>query len=361
MERIQTTVLAVVIAALVLFGLGYVLDSPEMLAWRGGGTPDERARIALWNSEDTRETRRRGGVVPPGDGPRSVKRRRAGGGAGGTDDDGGPRRGRFFAGGTLGADGEPRGGISPELVAARTGMLPANGAGRERDDDPAGRPPAPPQNDADDEADPDLLLSVPFDGSVNGENGDVATFAEGVLFNGDSVEFTNEARVVFPAEGNVESANGTISFDITPRWSGTEPSRNSFLQIRDGDDAANSLLIAKELGTLRFSLTDWRGIASDISVPITDWLPGDRHHIDATWTGNEIRLYVDNVWVGAADVRRGMRFSDTAAIQVGSVGSIYGGAGGLIGDLKIRASALSGDQITGNTRIVLNAHVERHP
>jgi hypothetical protein len=257
----------------------------------------------------------------------------------------------------VGADGESRGGISPELVAARAGMLPANGATRDRDEDPASAPQAP-QNDPDDDTDPDLLLSVPFDGSVNGENGDQATVAEGVLFNGDSVEFTNEARVVFPAEGNVDSTKGTISFDVTPRWSGTDPSLNSLLQIREGDEAANSLQIVKDLGNLRFTLTDWRGIPSDISVPIADWLPGDRHHIDATWTGNEIKLYVDDVWVGAAEVRRAMRFSDDAAIQVGSAGSTFGGAGGLIRDLQIRGSALSGDQIAGNTRIVFNARSE---
>jgi hypothetical protein len=358
MERIQTTVLAVLIAALVLFGLGYVVDGPEMLAWRGGSTPEERVRIALWNNDDTRETRRRGAAVPPGgEESRSVKRRRAGLGPEVVGDDGpGRRRGGFFSDGTVGADGEPRGGISSELIAARAGMLPANGASRDREEPPP--PQSAPQNDPDDDVDPDLLLSVPFDGSVNGENGDTATVAEGVLFNGDSVEFTNEARVIFPAEGNVESANGTISFDLTPRWSGTDPSSNSFLQIRDGEDAANSLQIVKDLGNLHFTLTDWRGIASDISVPITDWLPGDQHHIDATWTGSEIKLYVDNVWVGSAEVRRGMRFGDDAAIQVGSVGSIYGGAGGLIGDLQIRGSALSGDQITGNTRIVMNAHSE---
>ncbi|MDX2166138.1 MAG: LamG-like jellyroll fold domain-containing protein [Deltaproteobacteria bacterium] len=350
MERIQATVLAVLIAALVLFGLGYILDEGGMLAWRGGGSHDERARIALWNEEGGWETRRPN-VQPPAGGETRGGRSRRGGLGGGAGDagDGGRRRGVFFDEGTIGADGEPRRGMTRELVAARTGMLPAGPTGRDHPSQPQA-PAAPPNQD--DETDPELLLSVPFDGSVNGENGDQATVAEGVLFNGDSVEFTDQARVVFPAEGNVDSSAGTISFDVTPRWSGTDPSNNSLLQVRDGDDAANSLQIVKNLGTLRFIITDWRGLPSEINVPITDWLPGDRHHIDATWTGGEMVLYVDDVSVGTAQVQRGMRFADSASIQVGSAGSIYGGAGGLIRDLQIRANALSGDQIAGTTRMV---------
>lgn len=360
MERFQATVLAVLIAALVLFGLGYIVDDGQRLTLRRGGGVSEEKRIAFCNGAGCDRETIRGVPPPPGEGPRGAKRRRLAAGGESSGDDGSERRmrGGFLVDGTVGADGETGRGISPDLVAARTGMLPAGPtSGRERDggQPPPSAPDQPPQQDPDE--DPDLLLSVPLDGGLGGEDGETATEAEGVLLNGNSVEFTDAARVVFPAEGNVDAAQGTISFEVTPRWDGDSATSNSFVQISEPDAINSSLQLVKNFDNLRFILTDFRGNETDISVPITDWRASQPHRIDATWNGSEMALYIDRNRVGAAPLDSRLRFTPTTPIQIGSVGANYLGAGGQIRNLQIRGNALSGAEIAGSNRIVLRGEI----
>lgn len=337
MERIQAAVLAVVIAAAVLFGLGYVVDEP--LVWRPGRAVDERARVAVWN-DGGRETRRR--VI-------------AGGGH--ADDDAPPRRvgfgnaaprlerGTFLSDGVLPVTGRSA-RMPADLLAARSGLLPASPPARPRSAGDA--PPPPPAEEADErEPEPELLLSVPFEGSLMGENGDAAVHAEGVLFNGNAIEFTNEARVVFPSAGNVDGAAGTISFEITPRWAGSDPASNAFVHIRDPDVWENSLQIVKNLGSLRFIIVDERGRESDVTASIVDWQPDRARVVTATWDRERMSLYVDRAWVGGAERQHALRIADTTAIQVGSAGFNYGGAGGQIRNFRIYSSALDDARIAG--------------
>jgi len=360
MERIQATVLTVLIAALVLFGLGYVVESSPAGGLRVGAAHesgdvgvDGRRRIAIWNNQ--RESRR-GPPVPGGGGggdERGPARRTRAVVVGADDDESdvipGPRRRVSFAvEGMVGADGEPGGRIGAELIAARSGGLPAAPAAKGE------VAPALPKRRVFELGDPsggvpngDLLLSVPFKGGVTAEQGGGPLVADGLIVDGDSVEFTNDAQVTFPAEGHVRGSQGTISFDIDPRWAGSDPTNNSLLQIRDENQWENNLQIVKNLGALRFIIVDESGMEANVNVPITDWEPNVEHRITATWDSLGMVLYIDGRRVGATERHSGLAFSGSTPIHVGSdfPGANYGGAGGSIRDLKVYGHALAGDEI----------------
>ncbi|MEO8604564.1 MAG: LamG-like jellyroll fold domain-containing protein [bacterium] len=356
MERIQATVLTVLIAALVLFGIGYVVDPSVSTILRRGGAPvseaahdDGRRRIALWNSESGE---RRGPPVPGGGEPDRHPPRHGGavvvGGDASADRTapGMRRRAGFPSAGVIGADGEG-GRIGTELIAARAGGIPAPLAAKP---DPA--PPPPKRQvlelgDPDSAANRDLLLSVPFDGDVSADKGGAPTLTDGLIVNGDSVEFTNDAQVVFPAQGNVRGSQGTISFDLDPHWAGSDLTNNSLLQIRDENQWENNLQIVKNLGALRFIIVDETGMEANVNVPISDWQPNVRHQITATWDSVGMVLYLDGRRVGATALQNGLSFGDTTPIHVGSdfPGATYAGAGGNISRLKVYGRALAGDEI----------------
>jgi len=359
MARIQVTVLAVLVAAVVLFGLGYVVDPatpPAALRSAVTAAPGtehdgaDRKRIALWNSE--RESRR-GPQGPGGDEPRGPARRRGamvvGGAERGDGSDAVRPRGGFVSEGVVDEDGGASRGVATELIAARAGGIPAA---------PAAKPQAPSEPDSvkrhvfelgdpNDAANRDLLLSVPFNGSAAAAKGADATVADGLLFDGDSVEFTNDAQVVFPAAGNVKGAEGTISFSIDPQWAGVDLTNNSLLQIRDENDFSNNLQIVKNLDSLRFIIVDGHGTESNVNVSIADWQPNQQHQVAATWDGVGMVLYLDGKQVGTAQLSHQLAFGDSTPIHVGSdfPGASYSGAGGSIKDLRVYGRALGADEV----------------
>lgn len=355
MERVQIIALAVIVAALVLFGAGFLVDEraedgADRLA--SGAVADDRTRpgARLWSSE--RESRRAGQPGRPGEVGEPERRR----GHGGDDDSAagdaevvpGGRR----AGGVVGSvDGEDdavgvgRGGISDEMIAARAGTLPRAGGGG----GPVGLPeevPAeeqPPQQD-----DPGgVLLSIPLNGSIDPEQGGDPTKAVGVVVDGDAVVFTEEAEYTLPSGGHVDGDMGTIAFDIEPHWAGDDESNNSLLQIRDEHVWQNNLQIVKNYNSLRFIIIDDRGYETNVNVYIDDWQPNESHRVTATWGEALMALYVDGEQVGQATVPNELKFGSATPIHVGSdyPGSQYRGANGRISNLTIYGRTLPASEI----------------
>lgn len=192
-----------------------------------------------------------------------------------------------------------------------------------------------------------VLLSIPLQGSVEPDAGGSPTKADGVVVDGDTVEFTDEAQYTLPAAGHVNGAAGSIVFDVEPRWSGSDESNNSLLQIRDPDQWANSLQIVKNLDTLRFILVDAAGVQSEVSVGIADWQSDEPHRLAATWGDAAMTLYVDGEPVGQAPIANGPMFKPTTPIHVGSdfPGSQFGSADARIGKLTIYGRALAANEI----------------
>lgn len=348
--------LAVLVAALALFGVGYVVDG-STTPLRGDGVVGStfgdgaRDRVDIANREwETRRGNRSGSGGPAGPGREKRDRADSDDGPTGTVEVvGGSRRGGSGLG-YSGSDAEEdalAGGISSDLLAARTGTLPRAGGGIEapprHSSDPADEPvPEEPQRDPG-----GVLLSIPLKGSVDPEQGGGPTQADGVVVDGDAVLFTDQAQYTLPAGGHVDGSMGTISFDIQPNWAGGDETNNSLLQIRDEHTWENNLQIVKNYDALRFIIIDSQGFETNVNVYITDWQANQRRGLTVTWGEALMTMYLDGQQVGQATLPNDVHFSDATPIHVGSdfPGSQYSGANARISNLTIYGRTLGAGEI----------------
>jgi Concanavalin A-like lectin/glucanases superfamily len=359
-ERVQVIALAVIVAALALFGAGYLVDGSA-----APGDDDVVARAVNdgWSSSGVglsnreRESRRRAQGSAPGVAPPERGRGRRGGQVdddavgGSADVIAGTRRRSSGLGpavgrrdGDVGADG-----ISADLMAARADTIPRAGGGGSEPQPPARHP-----NEPADEEPPDpqhdpggVLLSIPLKGSVNPDQGGSVTQADGVVVDGNTVDFTDQAQYTLPAAGHVDGEMGTIAFEIEPHWGGTDQTNNSLLQIRDEHEWENNLQIVKNFNSLRFIIIDETGVETNVNVYIDNWTADQPHKVAATWGEAQMALYIDGQQVGVATLPNQLTFGDTTPIHVGSdfPGTIYSGANSRMSNLTIYGRALSASEI----------------
>jgi hypothetical protein len=318
MERSHFLVIALVVAALGLFGLR-LLSTPS----------DDLQTASLGRSE------RLGPDGMPLDGSaggRDGRRGRLGDGSGGSGGDhgrlspggfgsdrggasGGANRGaadtvmggRNHAGGLGGAVGGGSGGASG---GGSTGSLASAGsAGQlgpkaERRSDLVeslgSRPPT--KSDLDTAPKPDngdgvtLKLDKPEDIA---DQGGVAKDVDAPKDSDDGIQIPPDGRVQLPP-GAISGDGGTVSFTVKPDWAGSDPGDNALLEYRQEHEWSNRMEIVKNGDFLRFILTDSGGKETDISTKIDNWQAGDEHAISASWDGQSktTYLYVDGQLAG---------------------------------------------------------------
>jgi Concanavalin A-like lectin/glucanases superfamily len=193
----------------------------------------------------------------------------------------------------------------------------------------------------------DVLLRIPFDGRVDAEVGGGPFQVEGLVTGDGTVDFPEEARLSFPSGDNVNSASGTISFELRPHWAGSDGTNNSLVQIRNEHVWENTLSIVKNLDSLRFIIIDSSGVERNVNIPIPDWNAGEVHTLTATWDAAGMALYVNGQLAGQNTLPNPLRFSETTPIFIGSdyPGSTYAGAGGSMREFVVYARALGADEI----------------
>jgi len=351
--------MAVVLAALVLVGLGYVVDGRvnsvatggELGVAASGSDGGAGRRMALWSNR--RESRLAPGG-PHGDEPPAEERRRRRAAAGGAAEmiPGLPRRGGAFDGPRGDIDvpgGLASGEIAGEIITARGGALP-RGSGAGNDGGRIGDPGLPfefVEDPPDERGAGDVLLSLPLDGDLDADQGDMPTQADGLVVDRDAVEFTEDARLTFPVGGHVNGEMGTVSFELEPRWAGSDETNNSLLQIREEHQWENSLAIVKNFDSLRFIIRDALGVESNVNIFIDDWQPNVRQRVTATWTAETMAMYVNGELVGQSAGPSGLAFAASTLIHVGSdyPGSTFRGAGGNIRNVTVYGRALDATEI----------------
>ncbi len=197
------------------------------------------------------------------------------------------------------------------------------------------------------EEDPDLIFSVPLNGSVAAEDATEPLDAEGLEIDEDRVVFGKSSRLTFPADGHVNGEEGTIAFDITPHWAGSDPTNHSLVQIRQNGVWQNQLQVIKNFNSLRFIFIDDTGVERNVNTYIDDWSAGEPHRITATWGEALISLYVDGRLIGQDTYEGTFRVAPGTPIHIGSdfAGSDHSGAGGTISNFKIYRRALATDEI----------------
>jgi hypothetical protein len=364
MERAQVLVIAVVVAALVLFGLrffssdpiesdlvssdepiGDVATAPRFGSGDGGGRSDsggtmggsrsQPGRLRDSHSADSpgggggferRGTDSRSGGSGAGSGSARVLSGGALRGGGGSVGVSGSSSGSRSAGGggtaTLG--GEPGGRLAPK-AALKEGLV----------DSLAARPEV--QNQAAPPADGDAALQVSKPEDIPEQEGQAEEVQE--ADDGDGIKITDRGRVEFPNAGNA-SSSGTISFQIKPEWSGADQGDNAIVQIRQEHQWQNRLELVKNGEFLRFILTPDSGVEADISSRITGWNANEVHDIQVTWGDGRTTLWIDGQVAGSNTYKGEINFSSGTPMFLGADwrGSNYSGANATLYDFTLSNS-----------------------
>jgi hypothetical protein len=373
MERAQIAIVVVVVAAVALFALNVVSHHDSLVSEYDAGRGDYRVDSPLSEAEEggggvgpsTASADRQGrapGVHSKGD--RAGRRDRLAGlsgAAGGGPDTvvaGGSRSGLHS---TSRRTGSSNASLREAVRAAGAESAPRPGAGigpkRDFDLPEIGQgPPSLEQqltgsDSADgqpaDEKNTDLLLSLPLDGKVETSDNTPPSLAEDLKVDENGVNFTDTSELVFPADGHVNGAAGTIQFDIDPDWAGADQTNNSLLQIRNEHKRENTLQLVKNFNSLRFIFIDNTGQERNVNIYIDDWQAGQPHQVSATWGDALLSLYVDGELVGSNTYPGQLEIAPGTPIHVGSdfLGTSYAGAGGTISNLKVYGRALGADEV----------------
>ena len=186
-----------------------------------------------------------------------------------------------------------------------------------------------------------VLLEMSFDKTTQADRGDATPMIEeGVTLDEGGARFDTNAKFAIPNAGNIKGEAGTISFSVTPDWSGSDSNLASLLQLR-GDTWENRLQIFKDGPYMRFLFTPDSGIESGGGTNISNWQPGDQHQITATWgvtdSGERLAsLYIDWRLAAQQPYQGQLMVQPNLPLYIGS--DYQGGApgaGGSISSLKI--------------------------
>jgi len=142
-----------------------------------------------------------------------------------------------------------------------------------------------------DGADADGKLFAPFDILDRGENPIEASHVDFVP--GDGVVLADDSELIYPAEGNVDGAAGTINFVIEPDWEGGDDSNRTLVRIDRPGDFQSRIQVIKSGEFLRFMFVDAQGADRNLTFSIAEWHAGDSHQVTATWGDGRLALYVD--------------------------------------------------------------------
>lgn len=201
------------------------------------------------------------------------------------------------------------------------------------------------------------VLSLPFDKTTQPERGDSAVFEQGVTFDsGDGAVFSTDSQFVVPNGGNLKGEAGSLSMWVQPEWAGGDDTNASLAQLRNQNQWEDRLQIFKNGVYLRFLMAGDPGdgspaLESNIGQNISDWAPGDWHHLAATWGQNDAgqltqSFYVDGRMVGQVPVQGQFNVHPGTPLYIGSdLPQGIPGANGAISQVQAYGRPLDASEI----------------
>ncbi len=231
-------------------------------------------------------------------------------------------------------------------------LLLALPAGRRVSGAPAALP-----HQADAPADEGLLLYCAFEGGAEatfarGERsakGSLpAEFGAGVRGQALVIGGTKGAQRVYdysPA-GNLDSEQGSVSFWLKPLdWEGSNDRFHVVFRTFAGRNffQVYKFFTSERFLFLRGEQEKW----TSVEAKIPDWKPGEWHHVVATWSPAELRMFVDGHLVCARKVRFAFERPDPVApLSVGPGGWEEGSHGrSLIDEFRIHDHPLGHEEV----------------
>ena len=101
-------------------------------------------------------------------------------------------------------------------------------------------------------------------------------------------------RVTYPAEGNLDPSQGTISLWVKPLdWRPQENKYHVFFEAGAPNEGWLLFYIFYSWRQLLFRPEDEAGRATYTRAEVSDWKPGQWRHIAATWTEGVIHCFID--------------------------------------------------------------------
>jgi hypothetical protein len=162
--------------------------------------------------------------------------------------------------------------------------------------------------------------------------------------NGDGIKITDATTIKFP--NNVNPDGFTISFKISPDWSGNDPTDNALLEMRGANEWANRVELVKNGEYLRFIVTTDSQQEQDISVRINDWPAGQERELQAQVNladgKGTSELFMDGQLAGSRNLTGSLQLSDSVLVGADHVGSSYGPANATLRGFQITNSAGGG-------------------
>jgi len=206
------------------------------------------------------------------------------------------------------------------------------------------------------------LLSLPLDEAVDGRNTERPLTAEGLAYRpgvwGSALALTQEGRLAFARQGNLDLNKGTIEMWVALRSDGGDPrySERSHVLFQYRDPGGDYISVAQSgrSGIIYAggeTAGNWQS-AYGWRASTRAWKAGEWHHLAYTFSGsgNFMRFYVDGVLTADSNEKRYV--PPTAGGETIHVG---GGAGGppadyLIDELRISGRVAPADEIAARAR-----------
>lgn len=198
------------------------------------------------------------------------------------------------------------------------------------------------------EAREDVVLSVPLDEGGAESASTEPIIDEGLEVEESGVEFPADSVLAFPDAGNMRGEAGTITFEVEPKWSGTDPGDNSFVQVRSPGEWQGKVSLFRNGRYLRFVWFDTNGQEQGVGVDIGDWQAGDRHEVTATWGEALLSLYVDGKLAGQNTYSGELAIPPGTPLFLGSNPRHHvPGADATLQNFKVYGRALSPEEVRG--------------
>jgi len=151
---------------------------------------------------------------------------------------------------------------------------------------------------------PNTLLLLPFNSSLNGIGGERPTASSGLAYTAGKhnravyvYESSRAVSLKYAADNNIDAQKGTIEAWIKPKWNGNDGKSHTLIQygVRGGllilKDGANNLRLILN----RFSPSGFPEIG--VSKNIGDWQANQWKHVAFTWGDGQLQLFINGYLV----------------------------------------------------------------
>lgn len=202
-------------------------------------------------------------------------------------------------------------------------------------------------------ADSHTLLSLSFDNTLNGADGETPTTSSGTSYQpgvaGSGVSLPAGNQLFYQSAGNIDAKEGTFECWLKPTWNGNDGQGYAILQY----GVSGGMLIVKDgANNLRIILNRFGGAGGSeagVAYNVSAWTAGQWHHIAFVWSNSSktLKLYIDGTLKSQAGFSISLPAISSSTFQLGADGTgSYLNA--VIDEVRISDIERTADEITAD-------------